>query len=83
MEGKADHDFLTPVLSALIHLDPFQTMDGRELGFSWIAEILNSGYQEQQREWMASEVVGSLGKHFFCKDPVYIINMKPAWIPPC
>jgi len=80
--GKTDFLFLTSVLSTLTHLDPFQAMGSGELGFLWIAEILNSGYPEQWRERMAGEVVKSLGKHFFRKDPVDSIDLQPAWIPP-
>ena len=79
---KADHLVLTSVLNTLIYLDPFQAMDSGELGFLWITEILNSGYQEQWRERMASGVVQSLGKHFFRKEPMHLIDMQPAWIPP-
>ena len=82
MEGKADEDALSSVLYASIHLDPFEAMGGGELGFLWITEILNSGCEESRREWMASQVVGSLGKHFFRKDSVPRISMEPAWIPP-
>jgi hypothetical protein len=32
-------------------------MESGELGFLWIADILNSGYQEDERYQMASEVV--------------------------
>jgi len=55
-------------------------MGSGELGFLWIAEIVNSGYGEEWREWMASQVVESLGKHFFRKGSVHSISMKPAWI---
>ena len=81
-EEKADESALTSVLPMLIHLDPFQTMDSGELGFLWITEILKSRYQEERREWMASEVVQSLGRHFFRTNPVSFINVEPGWIPP-
>jgi len=81
MEGKADRDILSSALSASIDLDPFQAMGSGELGFLWIAEILNSGYDEGWCEWMASQVVGSLGKLFFRDDSVPSISMQPAWIP--
>jgi len=80
--GKTDHFLLPSVLSTLIHLDPFQAMGSGELGFLWITEILNSGYPEQWRERMAGQVVKSLGKHFFRKDPVDFIDLQPTWIPP-
>ena len=57
-------------------------MDSGELGFSWVAAILNSGYEEQQRGEVASKVVELLGKHFFHKDLVYLVDVQPAWIPP-
>jgi len=78
----ADPYTLTSVLSMLVHLDPFQAMGSGELGFSWITEILNSGYQEDQCERLAGEVVKLLAKHFFHKDPVSSINVEPAWISP-
>jgi len=65
----------------LIHLDPFQTMDSGELGFSWITEILNSGYGGQ-RGRMAGEVVRLLEKHFFRANPESFIFMEHTWIPP-
>jgi len=80
MEGKADRNIFDLVFSASIHLDPFQVMGSGELGFMWIAEILNSGYEEEWRERMASQVVESLGKHFFREDSVSSISMQPAWI---
>ena len=80
-EETANESALTSVLSMLIHLDPFQTVDSGELGFSWIAEILNSRYGEQ-REWMAGQVVQSLGRHFFRTESVSFVNVELAWIPP-
>jgi len=80
MEGKVHRDILSLVLSRSIDLDPFQAMGSGELGFLWITEILNSGYEEEWREWMASQVVESLGKHFFRKGSVHSISMEPAWI---
>jgi len=77
-----DRQDLTLVLSTLIHLGPFRAMDSEEFGFMWITEILNSGYEEEWRERMASEVVGSLGKHLFCGDPASFVDVQPAWVPP-
>ena len=82
MEGKADHDGLTSVLLTLIELDPFQIMDSGQLGFSWVAEILNSGYEERQRVWLASKVVELLGKHFLRRDPFSFLVVQPSCIPP-
>jgi len=56
-------------------------MESGELGFRWITEILNSRYEEEWREQVASEIVESLGKHFFRKHLVSFITMQPAWIP--
>ena len=81
IKETADGYALTSVLSVLVHLDPFETMDNGELGFSWITEILNSGYGEE-RERMAGQVVQSLGRHFFRTEPVSLIYVKPTWIPP-
>ena len=80
MEGKANEDTASLVLCASIRLDPFQAMGSGELGFLWIAEILNSRYQEGRREWMASQVMESIGKHFVRRDSVASISIQPTWI---
>jgi len=80
MEGKADENFLSSALSILVRLGPFEAMGSGELGFLWIAEILNSGYEEWWREWMVSQVVESLGKLFFREDSVSSISIQSAWI---
>ena len=82
MEGKANHRDLTSVLYTLNHLDPFQVTGSGELGFLWITEILNSGYEEHEREGLARIAMELLGKHFFGKNPAYFIKVEPAWIPP-
>ena len=82
MEGRVEYYDLTLVLSTLIHFDPFKTVGSGELGFLWIMEVLNSGYQEDQCERLAREVVKLLGKHFFRESPVSVIDVQPAWIPP-
>jgi hypothetical protein len=81
VEGKAGHYVLTSALSVLTHLDPFQVMGNGELGFLWITDILNSGYEEQWRERMASEVVGSLGRYLFRNSPAHF-GEQPARIIP-
>ena len=80
MEGKANEDTASLVLCASIRLDPFEAMGSGELGFLWIAEILNSRYQEGRREWMASQVMESIGKHFVPRDSVASISIQPTWI---
>jgi len=82
MEGRVDYYDLTLVLSTLIHFDPFQAIGSGELGFLWIAEILSSGYQEDQCERLAREVVKLLGRHFFRESSVSFIDVQSAWIPP-
>ena len=82
MEGNGDYYCLALVLSSLVHLDQFWAMNSGELGFLWIKEILNSGYEERWREMMASEVVRILGRHFFRNGPASFIDVQPAWIPP-
>ena len=81
MEGKAEKRVLSSVLCASTELDPFEAMGSGELGFLWITEILNSGYEEGQRKVIASQVVESLGRHFFREDSVPRFSMEPAWIP--
>ena len=82
-EGKTYEHGLALFIFALIHLDPFQAVGTEELGFTWIAEILNSGYPEVNHHEMASRVVQVLGRHFF---PEVSISPSPnvnfAWIPP-
>lgn len=77
--GKADSHVLTSILSTLGHLDPFQTGNNREYGFLWITDLLNSGYPEDERYWMAGIVVRLLGKQFNSNDPEHF---HPACIPP-
>ena len=72
---------ITSILSALVHLDPFQAMGSGELGFLWIAKILNSNYAEDERYRMASQVVQSLGKYFCSKVLDYTLEVQPTWIP--
>jgi len=81
-EGKAGQRDLSMVLYVLNHLDPFQVMGTGEFGFSWITEILNSGYAEHERYEMASGVVQLLGKHFYSRDLKDIFHVQPAWVPP-
>ena len=81
VEGKACWDDLINALHALIPFDPFETMDSGDLGFLWITEILNSGYQERERQWLADEVVKLLGKYFH-QVPDILIGKRSAWIPP-
>jgi len=80
--GNADQHALTLVLSALVHLDPFQVTDTEERGFSWITEILSSKYPEDERYRMASKVVQLLGKHFDSTDPEHPLDVQYTWIPP-
>ena len=56
-------------------------MGSGELGFLWITGILDSGYEDDVREQVASMVVGSLGKHLLRGDPDSI-DVPPAWISP-
>ena len=78
----ADGYDLPGFLSILAQLDPFKTMGSGELGFSLIADILNSGYGERQREQMAGAVVKLLEEHFFPTNLGPFISIKATWIPP-
>jgi hypothetical protein len=80
-EGKADKGDLTTILSALTHLNPFQVMDAGEFCFLWIAEILSSGYSEDERYKLASSVVQLLGNHLYSKVPEHFHYVEPSWIP--
>ena len=64
VEGTAHKFYLTLILSALIDLNPFQVTGNQELGFLWIADILNSGYEEDWRCWMVCRVLRALEKRF-------------------
>jgi len=81
-EGNAGQRALTLVLSALVHLDPFQVTGAGKWVFLWITEILNSKYPEDERYRMASQVVQLLGNHFCSMDPEHPLDVQPAWIPP-
>ena len=78
-EGKTEPRALTSILSSLGHLDPFRVMDNGDLGFTWITEILNSGYPEEERYQMASMVVRLLGKEVDSHPPKYFVY---GWISP-
>jgi len=62
-KGEVHHTALTPILSALIHFNPFQLILDRQFGFLWITEILNSRYSEPTRCKMASVVVQLMEKY--------------------
>jgi hypothetical protein len=81
-EGTASQYSLTPLFSSFIDSNPFQAMGGRELGFSWIAYILNSRYHGDVRYMMASKVVQALGKHLFSERSISSVSIRPTWIPP-
>ena len=57
-------------------------MDTGEFCFGWIAEILSSGYPEDERYELASRVVRLLGNHLYSKDPDRFHYVEPAWVPP-
>ena len=82
LEGTADETDLTAVLRVLIDLNPFQVTGNGELGFSWIADILNSGYEEDARCRMAREVVRALGKHVFPDFSAPSTTVRSTWISP-
>ena len=82
MEGKTDQGDLATILSTLTHLSPFQVMDTGEPCYVWIAEILSSGYSEDERYKLASRVVQLLGNHLYSKDPEPFHYVERAWIPP-
>jgi len=53
-----------------------------ELGFLWISEIINSGYQEGGRYRMASQVVQLLEKYYYSEVLERPSDVRPAWTPP-
>jgi len=78
-EGATKHA-PTWALSLLVHLDPNPFRDNIELGFSWIPEILNSGYSGRECLEVASKVVRPLGQDFYSRD--FHTGVRSAWIPP-
>ncbi|KAF9642112.1 hypothetical protein BDM02DRAFT_3124834 [Thelephora ganbajun] len=81
-EGKPGTHLPERMLSVLVYLDPFKIVGTRELVISWITEILNSKYPEDERYEMLCGVVQLLGKHFNFHILGDVPNVKPAWIPP-
>ena len=85
-EGNPNRHGPAWALSALNHLVPVQAVETGELGFSWVAEILNSDYSEDCRYWMASSVVQLLGKHFYYNafysgELEYSLGVEPGSVP--
>ena len=62
-KGSAGQHTLTSVLSALVHLEPFQVMGTGEWGISWITTILDSKWPKDLRDQMISRIIPLLGKH--------------------
>ena len=81
-EGTADENYLSSVLHTLIVLNPFQVTDNEELGFLWIADILNSGYEDGARCRLACEVLRVLRKRFPLDSSAPFMDVHPTWIPP-
>ena len=81
-EGKAEKRDLITILSTLTHINPFQVTDTGEVGFGWIAEVLKSGYPEEERYEMASSVVQLLRNHLYPEVPGGLHYMESAWISP-
>jgi hypothetical protein len=78
-EGRLIDMYLTLVLSALDHLDPFQAQGHRRVWLLWIADILNSGYPEDERYgWPAG---GATAGEAFLSRLLIPIPLQ-AWIPP-
>jgi len=81
-EKKAHQHDLTSVLSTVTDLYPFPVMDTREFGFSWIDNVLNSSYPEDEQYRIASRIMGLLGKHFYSTTTEHAFHVQPAWMPP-
>jgi len=75
--GEANPYCLTVFLSTLSHLDPFPIADNVEYGFLWIADLLKSGYPDQERYSMVSMVIQLLGKHV---DSINSWRLDPSWV---
>ena len=77
---------ITQILSALVHLNPFETYSSARMGFTLIADILSSRFQEDDRYLMASKVVQLVGNFFFPRKddniPSPEFSRDDAWIPP-
>jgi len=78
-EGRIGQRAFTAVLSTLAELDPFNITGTPEFAFWWLAELLNSGYPEDEQYQIASAIMALLWKYFQeggSKD------LQPAWMPP-
>ena len=79
-KGNIHPSRLRSLLFAVTHLDPFEAVGDREMGFSWISEILNSGYSEEEQYSMANVVVRLVGRCY--RFGPFSPNIQSAWIPP-
>jgi hypothetical protein len=74
----ADERAITSVLSALVHLNPFQVLG---TGFLWVVDILNSGRPDGERYRIASQVMQLL-EHHFRSECWKQLDVHPTWISP-
>lgn len=75
---EVNHDDIVVVLSASVHLNPFQAFGDAEPGFSLMTSLLNSKYPEDSCYQMACGVMELLGRWF---DSVAIHIYRLNWIP--
>jgi len=75
-ERKTSSFVLTSILSTLDHLDPVEVKNITEICPLWLADILNSGYPDNEQHDVAIRIIQLLGKRF-CPIP-----MELSWIPP-
>ena len=68
---KTGPQVLTSILSALSRLNLFRVTNSGQLGFTWITEILNSRYPEEDRYRLAGMVVRLLGEEVSSHPPKY------------
>jgi len=74
----ADLNLSSLVLPTLGYLDPFEVTNSEECGFLWLADILNSGYPEDERHAVASRIIQLLGERFHPGPEQF----PSSWIPP-
>jgi len=77
----ANSNALMSILSALSHIDPLEVANSGEYGFLWLADILNSGYPDNDRHAMANRIIQLLGKRVYPTNP-HQWDFPSSWIPP-
>ena len=73
-QRNPDQHALTLVLSALVHLEPFQVMGTGEWGILWITRILHSKWPKDLRDQMVDRIIPLLGEYFDLVDLEHLLT---------